>query len=67
MIKYIAKKELIDQDWKTQLAKGYSNIPEGAECEFIKKINNFYGTYALVNYNGNNYYVHFQDIERVLK
>ena len=65
MIKYIAKKELIDQDWKTQLAKGYSNIPKGAECEFIETIRNFYGTYALVKYNNHIYYIHLYDLERV--
>lgn len=65
MIKYIAKKELADEDWKTQLAKGYKNIPQGAECKFIKSIRNFYGNYVLVEYDNYRYYVKPCDLEKV--
>ena len=67
MITYIAKKELADEDWKTQLAKGYKNIPQGAECQFIKSIRNFYGSYILVEYNNHRYYVNSYDLEEVDK
>lgn len=67
MITYIAKKELADEDWKTQLAKGYGNIPQGAKCQFIKSVRNFYGNYVLVEYNNNTYYVNSYDLEEVGK
>ena len=60
---FIAKKELSDQDWKTQLVRGYKNIPEGAEIYFEKLITNCYGKFAQVEYNGILYYVHPWDIE----
>ena len=63
MITYIAKKELADEDWKTQLAKGYKNIPKGAECKFIKSIRNFYGNYILVEYDNHTYYVNPWDLK----
>ena len=62
---YIAKRELSDQDWKTQLARGYGNIPKGAKVEVVDKIRNFYGTYCLVRYNGIHYYVNPNDLEVV--
>lgn len=65
MTTYIAKKELADEDWKTQLAKGYGNIPQGAECKFIKTIHNFYGKYVLVEYNNYRYYVKPCDLKEV--
>ena len=65
MTTYIAKKELVDEDWKTQLAGGYGNIPQGAECQFIKSVHNFYGNYVLVEYNNHTYYVNPQNLEEV--
>ena len=57
MTTYITKKELADEDWKTQLALGYKNIPKDAKCNFIKTIHNFYGNYILVEYDNHTYYV----------
>lgn len=65
MTKYIAKKELMDEDWKTQLAKGYGNIPQGAKCQFIKSVHNLYGNYILVEYDNHRYYVNPCDLEKV--
>lgn len=65
MTTYIAKKELADEDWKTQLAKGYGNIPQGAECKFIKTIHNFYGEYVLVEYDNCRYYVKPCDLKKI--
>lgn len=65
MIKYIAKKELMDEDWKTQLAQGYKNIPQGAECIYIKSVNNYYGNYVLVEYDNHTYYVNPKNLEKV--
>lgn len=64
MTKYITKKELANEDWKTQLKRGYGNIPKGEEVTFIRKIKNLYGEYVLVNWDGNNYYVNEDDIIR---
>ena len=64
MITYIAKKELADEDWKTQLALGYKNIPKSAECKFIKSIRNFYGNYILVEYDNHTYYINPWDLEK---
>ena len=67
MTTYIAKKELADEDWKTQLALGYKNIPQGAECYFIEFVRNFYGNYILVEYNNHRYYVNSYDLEEIGK
>lgn len=56
-MKAIALTQLRNEDWKTQMAKGYGDIPQGAEVEYIEKIKNMYGEFALVEYNGINYYV----------
>lgn len=59
---FITKRELHDEDWKTQCAKGYENIPEGAEVVFDGEISNCYGTYAKVYYKNRLYYVKADDI-----
>lgn len=33
----VTKRELCDQDWKTQLSKRYPNIPKGEEVTFLRK------------------------------
>ena len=59
----VAKKSLCDQDWKTQLARGYVNIPENAIVKVIKEdVVNLYGTWVMVEYKGNNYYVSKDDL-----
>lgn len=59
----VAKKSLCDQDWKTQLARGYVNIPENAVVKVIKEdVVNLYGTWVIVEYRGNNYYVSKDDL-----
>ena len=63
-MRYLAKKELADQNWKSQLAKGYENIPAGAEIEYEGPMSNFYGNYAKVRYKGRLYYVKHKDIVR---
>lgn len=60
---WYAKTELIDEDWKTQLAKGYGNIPKGAHVQFEGTMQNFYGEFAFVRYNGILYYVKYRDLE----
>lgn len=65
MKKYFAKKELSDEDWKTQLAKGYENIPEGTELNVVGSISNFYGKFATVLYRGVSYYIKWEYIDVV--
>lgn len=59
----VALKTLADQDWKTQLAQGYSNIPSGAIVEVINdNYVNFYGVWCEVKWNNVNYYVSKRDL-----
>ena len=60
---WFAKRELRDEDWKTQLARGHENIPKGAEVQYEGMIGNFYGNFAKVRYNGVLYYVRQSDLE----
>ena len=45
MAKYAeALQELSDEDWKTQAAHGYPNIPKGATVKVLnEKYQNYYG------------------------
>lgn len=53
-----ALQELSDEDWKTQMAKGYPNIPKGATVKVISEnYQNYYGTFCEVEYKGMHYYV----------
>lgn len=58
-MKAITLKELADEDWKTQHARKYSNIPAGAEVEIIKEdYYNFYGgPWIRVEWKDNLYWV----------
>ena len=47
--------EIRDEDFMTQFAKGYPNIPQDEEVEYIKEFNNLYGHYVRVKWN-NTYY-----------
>ena len=59
-----ALQELSDEDWKTQMAKGYPNIPKGATVKVIgENFQNYYGTFCEVEYNGTHYYVDPKGIE----
>lgn len=60
---WYAKRELYDEDWKTQLAKNYGNIPAGAKVTLEGMMCNFYGTFAEVRYNGRHYYVKSSELE----
>lgn len=62
-MKAIAKKELCNADWKTQLARGYSDIPKGAAVEIVQmNFVNFYGEWVIVEYKDNRYYVKKEDL-----
>lgn len=59
----VALKTLADQDWKTQLAQGYSNIPNGAIVKVTNdEFTNFYGTWCEVLWNDTHYYISKKDL-----
>ena len=66
-MKAIALKELADEDWKTQHAQKYSNIPAGAEVEIIKEnYYNFYGgPWTIVEWKDNCYYVDPKQLKKL--
>lgn len=54
----IALEELSNEDWKTQLARGYPNVPKGAEVKVIDtEFKNLYGHFFKIEWNDNTYYV----------
>lgn len=59
-----ALKELADEDFKTQLARGYKNIPNGANVLIVDdNFQNLYGNYCIVKYKGNTYHVSKRDLD----
>ena len=60
---YYARRELSDHDWKTQIAKKYPNIPRGSKVELMRHVDNLYGSFVRVRWNGNIYDVHMYDLE----
>lgn len=62
MICAITKRALANEDWKTQMARGYGNIPKGETVEVLEKVVNLYGRYTRVKWNGNIYYVDDRDL-----
>ena len=66
-MKAIALKELADEDWKTQHARKYSNIPPGAEVEIIKEdYYNFYGgPWTRVEWKDNLYWVDPKQLKKL--
>ena len=64
--KYIAKRELASDDWKTQLAQGFKDIPKGAEVKMInKEYRCWYGIFSEIEWHGHTYYVSPNDIEEI--
>lgn len=54
----VAVEEIADEDWKTQSARKYSNIPKGSLVEVLREnYCNFYGgPWTEVKWNGNTYW-----------
>ena len=50
-------REVADENWKTQLARGYKNIPKDTQVEVVGFTNNLYGHFIDVKYNGIRYSV----------
>lgn len=52
---FTTKRECSDGDWKTQLARGYTNIPAGRPVHFDKLWMNMEGVWARIYYQGRPY------------
>ena len=62
-MKAVALSSLCDQDWKTQLAHKYPNVPEGAIVEVTNdNFQNFYGSWCEIMWNNTHYYVAKKDL-----
>lgn len=62
--KAVTLKTLADQDWKTQLAHKYPNIPYNVVVDVIEEeFTNFYGTWCRVVWNKTMYYVSRTDLD----
>ena len=59
MAKYArALEELSDEDWKTQCAQKYKNVPQGEIVKVIEEnFRNYYGVFARIEYDNIHYYV----------
>ena len=53
----IAKVEITDEDWKTAIAQHKQPIPAGAKVKITGKLQNLYGDFLTVEYNGTRYTV----------
>lgn len=53
----IAKVEITDEDWKTAIAQGKQPIPAGAKVKITGTLQNLYGDFLTVEYNGTRYTV----------
>ena len=56
--KLVALRSFMNEDWKTQASRGYGCVPKGAIVDYVKMVQNLYGTYVLIEYNGNRYYTY---------
>lgn len=66
-MKAIALEELADEDWKTQFARKYPNIPKGAEVKILKEdYYNFYGgPWTRVEWKDNWYWISPKHLKKV--
>lgn len=53
----IAKVEITDEDWKTAIAQHKQSITAGAKVKITGKLQNLYGDFLTVEYNGTRYTV----------
>ena len=63
----IALEELADEDWKTQLARKYPNIPKGAVVNVLQEnMYNWYGgPWTFVEWKDNLYWVKAKKIKKL--
>ena len=63
----IAIEELADEDWKTQFARRYLNIPKGSVVNVLQEdYYNFYGgPWTRVEWNNNLYWVKSDKVKKL--
>lgn len=65
MEKYFTNCVVANEDRKTQLARGYPNIPANEEVKMIQEeYVNFYGVWCIVEWKGNCYYTSQRNIRK---
>lgn len=58
-----ALKNIYNEDWKTQSARGYSDIPAGSRVLVVdENVRNLYGSWIRVFWNGNTYYTSAESV-----
>lgn len=57
------KEEVLDEDWKTAAAQKKEPIPAGAKVKITGTLQNMYGDFVKVEYNGTRYTVDPQKLE----
>ena len=64
--KAIALEELADEDWKTQLALKYPNVPKDTTVNVLREnMNNLYGgPWTRIEWNGNFYWVNPMSLKK---
>lgn len=60
--RFFTKNSCCDGDWKTQVAKGYKNIPSNTEVTVKELFANFYGIWVRICYDGRYYDVQDKDL-----
>ena len=65
--KAIALEELFDEDWKTQAALKYPNVPEGSIVNVLQEdyYNWYGGPWAKVEWDGNWYWVEPNKLRKI--
>ena len=64
-IKLRALREIYDEDYETQMALKYPNIPKGEIVEYLGALHNFYGDYVKVLWNNRTYVTTWDKLEAV--
>ena len=62
-IKLRTLREIYDEDFMTQTALKYPNIPKGETVEYLGEFRNFYGDYVKVLWNNRQYNTTWNKLE----
>ena len=63
--KYITLCEIYDEDFMTQIALKYPNIPANTEVDFIRIFSNLYGTFVRIKWKNHYYDTKLNKIRRI--
>lgn len=64
LIRLRTKRPVADEDWKTAIAKNKPIIPKGETVEFVEEVQNLYGDFVMVKYNGLLYFLKKEYLEK---